>query len=124
MVRAVWVRRCDRRSCSTRIYTAMDPFYLHLSDLMLAVRDLITSDFDGIPPPTEVDRAAGSGKSAALLLEEADQSSLIWAHASLDDVRANLRSTDYPLDRIRFVSGRVEQTIPRDAPDNIAILRL
>jgi O-methyltransferase len=80
--------------------------------------------FEGMPPPTELDRAARSGKSAALLLEEADESSLIWAHAPLDDVRANLASTNYPADRIRFIRGRVEDTIPREAPHNIVILRL
>jgi O-methyltransferase len=80
--------------------------------------------FEGMPSPTEVDRATSSGKSAALLLEEADESSLIWAHAALDDVRANLASTNYPTERIRFMRGRVEDTIPRAAPENIAILRL
>ncbi len=80
--------------------------------------------FEGMPPPTEVDRAASSGKSAALLLEEADESSLIWAHAPLDDVRANLASTNYPADRIRFIRGRVEDTIPREAPQKIVLLRL
>jgi hypothetical protein len=80
--------------------------------------------FEGMPPPTEIDRSAGSGKSAALLLEEADASSLIWAHAPLDDVRDNLASTDYPADRMRFLKGRVEDTIPREAPEKIAVLRL
>jgi O-methyltransferase len=80
--------------------------------------------FEGMPPPTEIDRAASSGKSAASLLEEADEASLIRAHAPLDDVRANLASTNYPADRICFISGRVEDTIPREAPEHIAILRL
>jgi O-methyltransferase len=95
-----------------------------LGERDLARRLYLFDTFEGMPPPTEVDRAAGSGKSAALLLKEADEASLIWAHAPLDEVRANLASTNYPADRIRFVKGRVEDTIPREAPEKIAILRL
>jgi len=80
--------------------------------------------FAGMPPPSEIDRAAQSGRSAASLLEEADSSSDLWALATIDDVRANLESTNYPADRIRFIRGRVEDTIPREAPEEIAILRL
>ncbi len=80
--------------------------------------------FAGMPPPSEIDRAARSGRSAASLLEEADSSSDLWALAPIDDVRANLESTNYPADRIRFIKGRVEDTIPREAPAEIAILRL
>jgi O-methyltransferase len=80
--------------------------------------------FEGMPPPADIDRAAGSGRSASLLLEEADESSLIWAHALLEDVCANLASTNYPADRIRFIRGRVEDTIPTEAPEKIAVLRL
>jgi O-methyltransferase len=96
---------------------------------LLGERDLartlyLFDTFEGMPPPTDIDRAAESGKSAALLLEAADESSLIVARAPLDDVRANLASTNYPADRIRFIKGRVEDTIPREAPERIAILRL
>jgi len=40
------------------------------------------------------------------------------------EVEANLRSTGYPLERIRLVKGRVEETVPREAPRQIALLRL
>jgi hypothetical protein len=80
--------------------------------------------FAGMPPPSEIDRAAQSGRDAASLLEEADSSSDLWALAPIEDVRANLESTNYPADRMRFIGGRVEDTIPREAPAEIAILRL
>ena len=80
--------------------------------------------FAGMSPPSEIDRAAQSGRTAASLLAEADSSSDLWALASIDDVRANLKSTNYPADRIRFIRGKVEDTIPREAPAEIAILRL
>jgi O-methyltransferase len=80
--------------------------------------------FEGMPAPTEIDRAARSGRTASSLLEEADESSDIWARASIDDVRANLASTNYPANYFRLIRGRVEDTIPREAPPEIAVLRL
>jgi O-methyltransferase len=81
--------------------------------------------FEGMPPPTEADREAASGSAAAALLERADKaSSLIWAYSPLDEVRANLASTNYPADRMRFIIGKIEDTIPRESPEKIAILRL
>ena len=35
-----------------------------------------------------------------------------------------MATTGYPIDRIHFVKGPVEETIPGEAPDAIAILRL
>jgi O-methyltransferase len=79
--------------------------------------------FEGMPPQTSVDRAAKSGEPASLLLEQADTSSQIWAYAPLDHVRTNLASTGYPTDHVRFIAGRVEDTIPIEAPCKISILR-
>src|ERR1700730_980826 len=72
--------------------------------------------FAGMPPPSEVDRAIQSGRSAAFLLEEADSSSDLWALAPIDAVRVNLESTNYPADRIRLIRGRVEDTVPGRLP--------
>ena len=47
-----------------------------------------------------------------------------WCYASLTEVSANLAETGYPEARLRFVRGRVEDTIPRELPDRIALLRL
>ena len=47
-----------------------------------------------------------------------------WARASLEDVRRNMESTGYPMDKITFVKGLVQDTIPTNAPDQIALLRL
>ena len=52
-----------------------------------------------------------------------DQSS-DWAYASLDEVRANMESTGYPMDKVFFIKGMVEETLPSKAPDSIALLRL
>jgi len=47
-----------------------------------------------------------------------------WAVAGLDDVRAGMAETAYPCERVHFHPGLVEQTIPTQAPDRIALLRL
>lgn len=96
---------------------------------LLAVGDVsrklyLFDTFDGMPPPTDVDRAVESGISASVLLKEADRSSDILAYSPIDDVRTNLLSTGYPSSHLRFVEGRVEDTIPSQAPGEIAILRL
>jgi hypothetical protein len=47
-----------------------------------------------------------------------------WTHAALDEVRANMRATGYPEDKLHFVEGDVETTIPAVAPEEISVLRL
>lgn len=43
---------------------------------------------------------------------------------SLARVQANMRQTGYPVERIHYVEGKVEETIPGAMPTEIAILRL
>jgi O-methyltransferase len=80
--------------------------------------------FEGMPPPSDLDRSVVSGKPAAVLLAQADQSSNLWAQATLDEVKINLETTGYPPERIRYIPGKVEETIPTNAPETIALLRL
>ncbi len=79
--------------------------------------------FEGMPPPTEHDRRP-SGRTAEELLATSDRDSKIWAVATLDDVRTAMDETGYPTERIHYHPGLVEETIPRDAPERIAVLRL
>ena len=44
--------------------------------------------------------------------------------APLKLVQANLTSTGYPSDRLHYVVGRVEDTLPDEAPATICLLRL
>jgi hypothetical protein len=48
----------------------------------------------------------------------------VWCYSSLDEVRSNMVRTGYPVDRMRFVKGKVEDSIPGQAPAQIALLRL
>jgi hypothetical protein len=69
------------------------------------------------------------GAAAASLLASARQykdpeDNWVIAYASLEQVKSNMASTGYPSDRIRFVKGPVEETVPCETPEHIAILRL
>jgi O-methyltransferase len=80
--------------------------------------------FEGMPPPQDIDRPARSLHSAAELMATANKDDLVWAYSPLEEVRRNIRDLGYPSHRIVFVKGRVEDTLPRDAPTEIALLRL
>jgi O-methyltransferase len=47
-----------------------------------------------------------------------------WLRAGIEEVRANVARTGYPLARLHFVKGDVLETIPVQAPERIALLRL
>jgi O-methyltransferase len=97
---------------------------LMLKSLGDTSRRLVLYDtFEGMSEPTERDRTA-DGVSARKALDAEAPRSGIWCYASLEDVQANLRSTGYPEDKIVYVRGPVEQTIPKEIPERIALLRL
>ena len=75
--------------------------------------------FEGLPPPTERDRDC-SGVSAQRQYEVIPN----WCYASLEEVRENLESTGYPMDRVHFIKGKVEETIPYASLGQLCILRL
>jgi hypothetical protein len=79
--------------------------------------------FSGMSAPTSLDRSP-DGRTADELLRADAPGSGIWCFAGLDDVQRNVRSTGYPENQIKFVRGKVEETIPGIAPANIALLRL
>jgi hypothetical protein len=89
-------------------------------------KDLYLYDtFDGMSEPTEND-VAPSGQKAEVLLKNLakDEQNHIWAFAPIDKVRSNVESVGYPAEKIKFVKGKVEETIPETMPEKIALLRL
>ncbi|MFB8270161.1 TylF/MycF/NovP-related O-methyltransferase [Streptomyces sp. NPDC055955] len=87
-------------------------------------RDLYLFDtYEGMTPPTEEDLRR-DGKSAEELLAAQGKDRPIWAVATLDDVKSGFRSVPYPEERLHFVQGKVEDTVPEQAPEQISILRL
>lgn len=103
---------------------SMQAAAMTLSALGDTGRDLHLFDtFEGMTEPTEKDRRH-DGQHAADLLATSDRSTSVWAVASLEDVQAGMAELDYPQQRIHFHKGRVEETVPAEAPQTIAILRL
>jgi predicted O-methyltransferase YrrM len=89
-------------------------------------RDLYLYDtFDGMSRPTENDLSPTGQKAETLLNHLAkDEDNHIWAFAPIEKARSNVESVGYPSERIKFVKGKVEDTIPGTIPDKIALLRL
>jgi hypothetical protein len=89
-------------------------------------RDIYLYDtFSGMSQPGDMD-INWRGHAAKDRFEElklSEQSS-DWCHFSLDDVKRNLYSTGFPSERLHFVAGMVEKTIPQVVPEKIAVLRL
>jgi hypothetical protein len=80
--------------------------------------------FDGMPPPADVDRDLMGHAAADILATEDRATGATWASSALADVRRNVLGTGYPAELVRFVRGRVEETVPAAAPERIAVLRL
>jgi O-methyltransferase len=81
--------------------------------------------FEGMSEPTEADKTF-SGIDAKKLLDSQDRMDITseWCYSKIDDVRAHIALTGYPLNNIMLVKGKVEDTIPGAIPEKIAILRL
>jgi O-methyltransferase len=75
--------------------------------------------FEGMTAPTEKDLHY-SGIPAAEFWKKQEK----WCHSPIDEVRHNLLQTDYDPDRVHFIKGRVEETIPEKSPEQISLLRL
>lgn len=52
------------------------------------------------------------------------ESETLWAYADQNDVRTNMVSTGYPEEKMHFIKGLVEETIPENGPSDIALLRI
>jgi O-methyltransferase len=85
-------------------------------------RDLYLFDtFEGMSEPSAKDVDYSGKRADEVMLEN---SSFKCGDAPLERVKEVLYATGYPKERIHFVKGKVEQTVPGGAPDAIALLRL
>lgn len=74
--------------------------------------------FEGMPEPTDQDVGL-DGAPARAKWEAKDE----WCASSLEEVRANMAKVGLS-ERATFVQGKVEDTIPDQVPEQIALLRL
>lgn len=82
--------------------------------------------FAGMTEPTAADVDIYDRNARALMdgSERTANVQDVWAYAPLVEVRANMARTALEQDRVRFIEGPVEQTIPAHAPERISLLRL
>ena len=81
--------------------------------------------FEGMTAPSDKDREVLTGRTATQVMSGTDKTtSDLWAYSPLDEVTRNLALTEFPNERLHFVQGKVEDTIPRQAPATIALMRL
>jgi hypothetical protein len=79
--------------------------------------------FEGMTEPTN-DDLRFDGELAKKEMDITIAKEGAWCRAGLEDVKANIYSTGYPKEKIHFVKGMVENTIPVSIPTDIALLRL
>lgn len=93
-------------------------------------RDVYLYDtFEGMTAPTEVDTSRFH-EPALQTWKTTPEGSTAWGWAfdaeiyDLDFVKRVMKQSGYPQDRVHFVQGPVEETIPGTLPSAIAVLRL
>jgi O-methyltransferase len=88
-------------------------------------RDIYLYDtFEGMTEPTDKDVNYRGQPARDSWLKQQKLTHNEWCYASMDDVSKNIGLTGYPFDKFQLVQGKVEDTIPRRAPEQIALLRL
>lgn len=85
---------------------------------------LLYDTYEGMPEPTDLDIDRLGRVAKSKWNESRTESYNAWCYAPLDEVKSNLSRTQYPPERLLFVKGKVEDTIPTTVPQQIALLRL
>src|SRR5262245_11262521 len=87
--------------------------------------------FEGMPKPEEVDLFYVTGpehdgglKSWELTKRDDGSGGSNWVYSPLEDVVNYVAATGYPVNLLKFVKGKVEDTIPGTVPERISLLRL
>ena len=81
--------------------------------------------FAGMSAPSDVDISfRGEKADEAFIKLKVSEDASNWCMSPLEEVKQNILSTGYREDKINFIKGKVEDTIPRNMPQKIALLRL
>jgi len=130
LIRAVdHVQRAGIPGCIVECGVWKGGSMMTVAETLVAARDTsrhlyLFDTFDGMSEPTGEDQTP-DGISAAAHLSHTENTSGYWCRSGLEEVRSNMLSTRYPESLLHFVPGKVEETIPAQAPPApIALLRL
>lgn len=81
--------------------------------------------FEGMPRPTEEDvHHTGASASESFQRLQTGEDSSAECAATLDEVKSTMALSGYDSTRIHYIQGKVENTIPDQAPSQIGLLRL
>ena len=83
--------------------------------------------FSGMTNPTNEDIEIETNLKGMELLDNINKSTdkfNMWAYAPKDIVIKNMESTGFPTDKIKYIQGKVEETLIQHRPSKIALLRL
>lgn len=97
-----------------------------LKEMSDVQRELYLFDtYSGMSAPTKKDVTHFDVHAQALLdSDDPLEKEAYHCYSSLEEVQENLSLTNYPPGKIHFIKGKVEDTIPAQAPEKIALLRL
>ncbi len=81
--------------------------------------------FEGMTIPTERDISYSDVPASVTLSKQSrDDESSLWNRIPLAEVKKTLLRVGYSSEKIHFVKGKVEDTLPAEAPESISLLRL
>lgn len=89
-------------------------------------RNLFLYDtYEGMSQPSEHDVSFTDQKAEELLVSnENKEENTVWAYSTLDVVKQTMSLSGYSQNKIHYVKGKVEETIPATLPETISLLRL
>jgi O-methyltransferase len=80
--------------------------------------------FEGMPAPSAQDTPSWEADPHREWARNQRDGINEWCYSPIEEVRANMVSAGISADRLEFIQGKVEDTIPVHVPDCIALLRL
>lgn len=115
----------DFVECGVGAGGSMMAVALTLLDEQVRDRNILLYDtYAGMARPTEKDVSV-FGKPATRKWErKTNDGECTWHNYPIEDVRANLASTQYPASCVQFIKGLVQDTLPDNPSEEISLLRL
>ncbi len=99
-----------------------------LKELKSVSRSFFLYDtYEGMPEPTKYDVSFFGQKAIKKYNKVKLGKSSVgsnWVNASLEEVKKNIKLANYPLNKLHFIKGKIEDTIPKTIPKKIAFLHL
>lgn len=81
--------------------------------------------YEGMSEPSQMDVSINNEVASDLLNEqEKTEEDILWCYSPIEVVKQNVRSTGYPDDKLHFIKGKVEETLPHKDVKSISLLRL